>query len=78
MRADEEAPADEEEGDETYEPIPCEIAEGSCLIFDPAEFAELTGSIAAIVRDGGLFVLDRESRHWRNVEAPVRAVRSVK
>ena len=70
MRADEdEAPGDEEE-DDTYEPYPVEVSEGSCLIFDPVEFAEMTNSVAVIVRDGGLFVLDRETRHWRNVEAP--------
>lgn len=59
----------EELGDiEVYEPEPCSLGELEVLIFDPIEFTELTNSIAAVARDGALFVLDRETLKWRNVE----------
>lgn len=54
---------------DTYEPIPVCVADGDVMIPDPAEFSDLTGSIAAQVRDGALFVLSRDSLKWVNVEA---------
>lgn len=53
---------------EMYEPTIGELLENGALIFDTIEFAELTNSIAAQMRDGQIFVLDRDSRRWRNVE----------
>ena len=55
--------------EETYEPQPHEILDGSVLLADPVEFFELTGAHAAIVRDGALFVLRRDSMKWENVES---------
>lgn len=53
---------------EMYEPTIGELFENGALIFDTIEFAELTNSIAAQMRDGQIFVLDRDSRRWRSVE----------
>jgi hypothetical protein len=55
--------------DDTYEPAPAGLADGDVLIADPIEFYELTNSIAAMVRDGVLFVLCRDTLKWVNVEA---------
>jgi hypothetical protein len=54
--------------DDTYEPEPVEICDGSVLLQDPIEFYELTNSVAAMVRDGILFVLCRDTLKWVNVE----------
>ncbi len=71
-------PDDTEE--EEYEPEPCILGDGDVLIEDPVELFEMTHSIAMQVRDGGLYVLDRDSRKWRNVEADDKRanVRSIK
>ena len=53
---------------DTYEPVPACVGDGEVLIADPAEFCQLTGSIAAQVRDGALFVLGRDTLKWVNVE----------
>jgi len=53
---------------EMYEPLLGELLPEGGLIFDVIEFAELTNSIAAQMRDGQIFVLDRDSRTWRSVE----------
>lgn len=55
--------------DDTYEPQPADVMADGCLLADPVEFFELTNSIAAIVRDGALFVLRRDSMKWENVES---------
>ena len=54
---------------DTYEPQPTGVMDGEALIADPFEFFELTQSLAAIVRDGALYVLRRDSLKWVNVEA---------
>lgn len=66
---------DSGESGDTYEPLPHGIADGECLIFDPAEFSTLTKSVCAINRDGALFVLQRDSPKWVNVEALAKAGR---
>ncbi|WP_426269166.1 hypothetical protein ACN9MB_13145 [Dyella kyungheensis] len=58
-----------ESADDTYDPQPTEILDGSVLLADPVEFFELTKSHAAIVRDGALFVLRRDTVKWVNVES---------
>ena len=57
---------------ETYEPVPEFIADGGVLIADPVEFFDTTNGVAAIVRDGGLWVLRRGTLKWKNVEDMVR------
>ena len=52
---------------DTYEPQPTAV--GDALLADPVEFFELTNSLAAIARDGALYVLRRDSLKWVNVEA---------
>lgn len=51
------------------EPEPLSLADGEAIIADGAEFFALTNSIAAIVRDGALYALRRESMKWVNVES---------
>jgi hypothetical protein len=70
---------DDTEVEEEYEPEPCILGDGDVLIEDPVELFEMTHSIAMQVRDGGLYVLDRATRKWRNVEVAVKssAVRSI-
>ncbi len=69
----------EEDEVEEYEPQPCILGDGDVLIADPVDLFETTNCIAMQVRDGGLFVLDRETRKWRNVESDVKRanVRSI-
>ncbi len=55
--------------DDTYDPEPADVMADGCLIADPVEFFEMTKSVAAIVRDGALFVLRREDLKWVNVES---------
>jgi len=62
---------------EMYEPLLGELLPDGGLIFDVIEFAELTNSIAAQMRDGQIFVLDRDSRQWRSVE-PEKPIRGGK
>jgi hypothetical protein len=54
---------------DTYEPQPTAVMDGEALLADPVEFFELTQSLAAIARDGALYVLRRDSLKWVNVEA---------
>lgn len=71
---------EESEDDDTYEPCPEPVADGDALIFDPVEFAEITRSLAVMVIGGALFVLDRETLKWVNVQDLRRPsnVRSIK
>lgn len=62
---------------DTYIPEACGVMDGEALIADPIEFFELTQSLAAIVRDGALFVLRRDSLKWENVEKLPKAGGSV-
>lgn len=54
--------------DELYEPVPELVHENSILIFDPAEFVEKFNCDAVWATPEGVFVLDRDSRKWVNVE----------
>lgn len=54
--------------EDTYEPAPAALADGDVLIADPVEFHEMTNSVAAMVRNGALFVLCRDTLKWVNVE----------
>ena len=55
-----------EDGDE-YIPEPTLIHEDSFLIFDPVEFCDHFNCWGAQMKDGGLFVLCRDTYQWRNV-----------
>jgi hypothetical protein len=65
---------EDEPEDEGYEPIPERILDGEVLLADPWEFFDVTDSLAAIVRDGALFVLKRDGR-WINVEDALKPKR---
>jgi hypothetical protein len=54
--------------DESYLPQPELVYDESCLILDPLEFAEVYNASAVQMKDGAMFVLDRETHRWRNVE----------
>ncbi|WP_426287510.1 hypothetical protein [Luteibacter sp. E-22] len=54
--------------DDTYVPEPVALADGDVLIPDPVEFAEVTKSIASMVRGNDLFVLCRDTLRWVNVQ----------
>jgi hypothetical protein len=58
----------EEGEDEGYWPDPCLVHEESFLIFDPAEFAEKYNADGCMLRGGALFVLDRDTGKWGNIE----------
>jgi len=62
--------------DDTYEPEIIEIGDGGVLLQDPVEFYEMTNSFAAMVRDGGLFVLCRDTLKWVNVEDALKKSRA--
>lgn len=49
---------------EVYEPEPVGLADGEALIFDKAEFEQEFNCYAAMVKDGGLYVLCKETRKW--------------
>lgn len=69
------APNDLPEDDDTYEPQPAEILDGAALLADPYEFFEMTKAHAAIVRDGALYVLLRDTMKWVNVESISKPVK---
>jgi hypothetical protein len=48
-------------------PAPCEIWDGGCTIFQPAQFEEDFNCYAAQMFEGNLLVLDKKSREWLNV-----------
>jgi hypothetical protein len=52
----------------TVEPESVLIGDGEVVIYDHGEFSELTNSLAAMVRDFELWVLDRDTLRWRKVE----------
>lgn len=55
------------------------LADGDIYIEDMPEFLERLGAIAVQNRDGGLFVLLRDTLQWKNVEGAVkRGPRAVK
>lgn len=67
--------------DDGYYPDPVEVYDGGVVIFDRYEFEQKYNCDAAIVRDGCLFVLDKDSRRWVSAEAgdkPRRGLAPVK
>lgn len=46
------------------------MGEGELLIFDWAEFCEAFDCYAATFRSGQLFILDRQTKRWRDAESP--------
>lgn len=59
---------EDEEAVDDYDALPRLLCEGDVVIEDPLELFERTGSVAAMVRDGVLFLLKRDSLKWINVE----------
>lgn len=59
---------DLEEDAETYEPVPAILHDGGAMIFDPIEFAEIFNCHAAMFDQGMLYVLDRDTKQWHNIE----------
>jgi hypothetical protein len=64
----------EDSGDD-YDVMPRLLCEGDVVMEDPMELFERTGSIAAMVRDGVLFLLRRDSLKWINVEDALKTER---
>ena len=71
-----------EEDDGTYEPMPEHVHEGGVLLADPVEFFDDFNAYAAMMWEGQLLVLDRDTKQWINVSPPdkkaVRKLTSVK
>lgn len=76
--------SDEEQPEFTMVDLPVQestIGDGDIIIFDIFEFCEATDSLAALNRDGNLFVFGRTSLKWANVEElgkPARKLTAVK
>lgn len=61
-------PEEIEDADE-YEFSPPELVhDESCLLLDPDGFAETYNTTVVMLRAGCLWVLDRDTHQWRNVE----------
>ena len=74
MTADPETPdSEEEEESGAYEPMPAGLSEDDCFIFDRAEFEQDFNCYAVQFKGGQLWVLDKESKRWRNAETPDKA-----
>lgn len=54
--------------DDEVTPEPISLGDGEVLLAYPLEFYEMTNSVAAMVRNGALFVLCRDTLKWVNVE----------
>jgi hypothetical protein len=63
-------PGVEEEG---YEIQPIALMDNGIIIFDPIEFSEKYKCDAVQYNEGVLYVLDRDTRSWHDVEKPVKA-----
>lgn len=63
--------------EEAYEPTMALLHDNGVVIFDILEFQEEFDCYAAQFMDGILYVLDRETRLWRQVE-PERKKASLK
>ena len=73
MTPDTETPETEAEDSEAYEPQVIGLSEDDCVIFDKAEFEQDFNCYAVQSRGGQLWVLDKESKRWRNAETPDKA-----
>lgn len=61
----------EEEGEaELYSPEPMGLHDDSCVIFDITEFEETFNCYAVQYKAGALWVLDKDSKRWVDVEGP--------
>ena len=49
------------------------IGDGDIILFDIFEFCESVNAHGAMNRDGNLFVLNRETLKWVNVESLIKA-----
>ena len=67
-----------DEPEDTYEPEPTCLADGDVLLADPVELAELTGALAFMVDGGALFVLQRATGRWVNVEEALKPAGNVR
>lgn len=57
-----------EDDEGTYEPELVILYDNGSVIFDKDEFQEIFNCLAAQFYEGILYVLDRDSKKWRNVE----------
>ena len=57
--------------EQSFEPLPLVIHDGSVAIFDQVEFGLIHNCIAVKVMDGYVSVLDRDSALWREIGNPV-------
>lgn len=57
-----------ENDDEYYQPEPVTLIDSGVIIFDPIEFVEKYQCTAAQYFEGQLYVLDKTTSRWRNVE----------
>lgn len=53
---------------EEYEPLAVALHDNGVVIFDTIEFAAEFNCFAAQYQDGALYLLDKETKLWRNVE----------
>lgn len=60
-----------------YEPESVQLIDGELFVFDMVEFSEALNALAMQWVKGELFVLDRETRKWVNVECAKRPMKSV-
>jgi hypothetical protein len=65
--------AEEVEFDE-YDPEPIALHDNGVVIFDPIEFSATFNCHAAMYSDGVMYVLCKDTHHWRSVE-PVKAAK---
>ncbi|MFC4526395.1 hypothetical protein ISN76_13015 [Dyella halodurans] len=70
-----------DETEDARDAEPLVLGDGDCMLADGPEFYELTKSVAAKFIDGCLYVLERDTLKWVDVEtiikpaAKVRAIR---
>ena len=68
-----EADIEVEVDDGTYEPYPEHVHEGSVLLADPVEFFEVFNGYGAMMWEGSLLVLNKDSLQWVNVVPDTKA-----
>ena len=68
----------EEQEPEEYEPVPAILHDAGVIIFDPIQFQYDFNCHCAQLADGVLFVLDRDSLQWVDVQKPRPKLSTVK
>jgi hypothetical protein len=58
------------EEEQTFEPLPLVVHDGSMAIFDQVEFGTVYNCLAVKFLDGFLSVLDRDTGVWRDIGNP--------